>query len=159
MSIFRRLLGPKVITNRRRIPGELVEIVLRQKLSGCLAPNYHHVGTKREVAVTTREMIQWASDKAYLKWIERTWECEQQAAEAVQQLHKFAIAEGCSHACGYLIGIDVLDRKPDEKQDSHVWVWGIVQDPDTSLRVVLYDTTNREWTDIPDVGNITFSLL
>lgn len=37
MSIFRRLLGPKIITNRRRIPGELVEIVLRQKLSGWVA--------------------------------------------------------------------------------------------------------------------------
>jgi hypothetical protein len=159
MNWLSRLLGPKVITNRRRIPGKLVEIVLRQKLSGCLAPNYHHVGTKREVAVTTREMIQWASDKAYLKWIERAWECEQQAAEATQRLHKFAIAEGCSHACGILIGLDRLDRTPDEKQDSHVWVWGIVEGPDTSLRVVLYDTTTREWTDIPDVNDITFSLL
>lgn len=159
MSFFRKLLGPKVITNRRRIPGELVQIVLRQKLTGSLAKNYHHVGTKREVAVTTKEMIQWASDKAYLKWIEKTWECEQQAAEAVQTLHKFAITEGCSHACGYLIGLDLSYLTPGEEQDSHVWVWGIVQDPDTSLRVVLYDTTNREWTDIPDVGEITFSLL
>lgn len=159
MNFFRKLLGPKVITNRRRIPGELVEIVLRQKLLGSLAKNYQHLNTKREVAVTTKEMIQWASDKAYHKWIEKTWECEQQGAETVQTLHKFAIFEGCSHACGFLIGLDRLDRTPDEKQDSHVWVWGIVQDPDTSLRVVLYDTTNREWTDIPDVGEITFSLL
>lgn len=159
MSFFRRLFGPKIVTNRRRIPGELAEITLRLKLAGCFAKNYHHVGTKREVAVTTKEMIQWASDKAYLKHIKEVWECEQQAAEAVQTLHKFAISEGCSHACGYLIGLDVQDRSPDEEQDSHVWVWGIVQDPDTSLRVVLYDTTNREWSDIPDVGEITFSLL
>lgn len=159
MSFFRRLLGPKVITTRRRIPGELAEITLRRELAGCFAKNYRHVGTKRDVVVTTKEMIQWASDEAYLKWVKNSWECEQQAAEAVQTLHKFAIAERCSHACGYLIGFDFLDHTPDEKQDKHVWVWGIVEDDAGSLEVVLYDTTNREWADIPDVGEITFSLL
>lgn len=159
MSWFSRIFKPKPRPTRRRIPGELAEITLRLKLAGCFAKNYHHVGTKREVAVTTKEMIQWASDKAYLKHIKEVWECEQQAAEAVQTLHKFAISEGCSHACGYLIGLDRLDHTPDEKQDNHVWVWGIVEDDAGSLHVVLYDTTNREWADIPDVGEITFSLL
>ncbi len=155
MSIF-RFFKPKPVANRRILTGETVAMMLAHALQGQKAPNYRHVGTKARMAVTTREMIRAASDRSYKPWQKDRWECEQQALELVQELQKLAVAEDCSHAAGILIGLRADDPTPDERQDFHVWVWAVVESA-PAPRVVLFDATEREWADIPDVNQIHFS--
>ena len=156
MSFFSRLFKPKPAPNRRRLTGETVALLLRSALAGRLAPNYRHVGAKRMMAVTTREMVRAASDRSFKPWSRDAWECEDQARALVNDLQLLAAIEGCSHAAGVLIGLRADDPTPDERQDAHVWVWAIIESVGEP-RVVLFDATEREWTDIPDVCEIHIS--
>ncbi len=157
MSWIARLLRPKVKTDRRHMTGESVAMLLFHALQGQKAPNYRHLGTKRVMAVTTREMVRAASDRSYRPWERDAWECEQQALELLQELQKHASAEGCSHAAGILMGLHADDPTPDLRQDFHVWVWALCESA-PAPRIQLFDATAREWADIPDVHEIHFSM-
>lgn len=157
MSWLSRLFKPKPQADRRRLTGAAVAMLLSHALNGQKAPNYRHVGTKRVMAVTTREMIRAASDRSFKPWVEDAWECEQQAQAVVNELQTMATAEGCSHAAGILIGLHADDPTADDRQDFHVWVWAVVESQ-PAPRIVLFDATTREWADIPDVNDIHFSL-
>ncbi len=157
MSWFSRMFKPQPVTTRRTLPGAAVALLLRQALERSLAPNYRHVSTKARMAVTSREMIRAASDRSYLPWLKDRWECEDQARALVHELQLLARDEGCSHACGVLIGLHADDPVPDDRQDFHVWVWALVESADDRTRLVLFDATAREWADIPDVSDIHFS--
>jgi hypothetical protein len=157
MRFFRKLLGPKVITARQRIPGEQVAVMLRTALASRLAPNYRHIGTKRVMAVTERSLVQWASNDSYETWIRDAWECENQGDAAVQALQLLGRREGCSHACGVLYGIPANPDDLELPVDAHVWMWAIVSDSAYGHRVVLFDTTSRDWADLDDVRDIYFS--
>lgn len=156
MSFFSRLFKPKPAPNRRRLTGETVAVLLRSALAGRLAPNYRHIGAKRMMAVTTREMVRAASDRSFKPWSRDAWECEDQARALVNELQRLAAAEGCSHAIGTLIGLHADDPTPDERQDAHMWVWTVIESVG-ELRVALFDATAREWTDIQDVCEIHIS--
>ncbi len=157
MNFFRKLFAPKVVANRRRIPGELAHHYLMMALRGRFDKDYHFNNTKRFVAITTRQMVQAASDKAFQKRIELAWECEDAARGVVNALQLMGRAEGCSHACGTLVALDARDETPDSKQDRHVWVWCIIEDGEGTSKVALFDATAGDWSDLDDVSHIKFT--
>ncbi len=157
MSWFSRMFQPKPKPGRQRIPGEQVAVMLRTALGSRLAPNYRHIGTKRVMAVSERSLVQWASDASYETWIRDAWECENQADAAVQRLQLLGRREGCSHACGVLHGIPANPDDVELPVDAHVWLWAIVADGAYGQRVMLFDTTARDWADLDDVRDIYFS--
>lgn len=160
MSLFSRLFKSspkKSISVRRRIPGELAHAHIQRVFAGQFAKNYCYNNTKRAVAVTTREVIEAASYKSFKARIEGCWECEDIARALVNEIQLFGRSEGCSHACGTLVALDATDKTTDSKQDRHVWLWCIIDGGGGSLVLALFDATQRQWSKLDDVSNITFT--
>jgi len=154
---WKRKPAPQPPPLRTLLPGELVDVLLRQALAGRLAPHYRHLATKRVMARTTTQHVEQASRDSYLPRLENRWECEDQARALVHHLQLAVRAEPFSHACGLLIALDATDPTPDARQDKHCWVWAIVAGPQGQNRVALFDATARRWTNIGGVTNVHHS--
>lgn len=157
MSLF-SFFKPKPKPSRSRISGEQSAMLLKKALQGRTAPNYRHVGTKRIMAITTREMVRAASDRSYKPWVRDAWECEDQARALVDELQKMAAREGCSHDCGILIGKPFHDDLADEVRDYHVWVWALVESSHVSATLAFFDATAREWADAYEFEDVHLSM-
>ena len=158
MGLFQKIFKLSKPINRRRLSGETVAALLRTALHGRVTANYRHIGQKTQLAVTAREKIVQASDRAFMPWLDGRWECENQAMAVVNEAQKIAANEGCSWACGMLRG-----RRTEGMEDAlHVWVWALVEEDPKAMfptaKLLLYDATAREWDDLVDVKDIDYTL-
>lgn len=144
---------PKPQTARRRLNGATVQALVRVALEGKMLPNFRLFLQKSLLACPPKPMLRKAADQAFKPWQGNVWECEDQARAVVQQAQLIAANEGCSWAVGTLRA-----QAPDgSSHDLHVFVWAILDLPE-GLQFTLFDPTENEWADLPDLKGVDYAL-